>query len=420
LTRQYAKRWWAVLLVAGLFVAACGRDTGTPTSTTYTDPGITDTQITLGASIPLSGAVSGFSSVGKGVAAYFKYINETKGGFKFGDGKTRKVNFITYDDGYDPQRALANAKQMVEQDKIFATFNTFGSAPSLAMRPYMIQNKVPMIFVSASASIFGDPVQSPNSLPCCVVANTEGPITARYFKTAQPNAKIGVLYQNDDFGKGIFNGFQGELAKGGPSIVSSQSYEVTDATVDSQIVSLKAAGADAVYIIATPKFAAQALKKINDLGWKPLRFLQTSGASVSTTLTPVGLDVSKGVLSLAWYKDPTDPRWANDAAMTEFKTNIVKYGDNLKPTDSLAVTGWMFAQMGAIVFAKMKKPTRQGMLDAAFSLNGEKAAMFLPGMELHTDATHHYPMETMYVEVFDGTTWQIQGNVISAVGQTKP
>jgi ABC-type branched-subunit amino acid transport system substrate-binding protein len=287
------------------------------------------------------------------------------------------------------------------------------------MRPYLIENKVPMIFVSASATIFGDPVNSPYSLPCCVVANTEGPITARYFKSALPQSKIGVLYQNDDFGKGILNGFQSELASGGPAIVSTKSFEVTDPTVDSQIVALKASGADAVYIIATPKFAAQALKKIGDLGWKPARFLQTSGASVSTTLTPAGLDVSKGVLSLAWYKDPTDPRWVNDAAMVDFKTNVVKYGDNLKPTDSLAVTGWMFAQMGEILFTKMAKPTRQGLLDAAFSFNGEKAAMFLPGMELHTDKTHHFPLETMYVERFDGATWQIEGNVISAVGQTK-
>lgn len=387
--------------------------------TTYTDPGISDTEIVIGGSYPFSGSVSAFGSQGKGVEAFFEYMNETQGGIKFGDGKTRKVKFVTYDDGYEPQRAVENAKRLVEQDKVFALFNIFGSPTSAAVAPYANEAGVPMPYVSSSSDQWGDGERWPLATPFSIVGSTEGAVYASWLLGEKPTAKVAILYQNDDFGKGTEAAFKRSVDGTGVTVVAEESYQTTDPTVDSQITNLAASGADTFLMVATPKYAAQALTKIHELGWDPLRIAQTSGTNKATVLEPVGLDVAKGLVSLSWYKDVTDPQWADDPAVVEFKTNAAKYGADAN--DPFAGTGWLAGQMGQKLFESMTVPTRQGLVDAMLNMDNDGVGLMLPGIRLHTQPPNdRFPMEAAYTMTFDGQNWVLADKPSDAEGKTVP
>ncbi|MEO5724444.1 MAG: ABC transporter substrate-binding protein, partial [Ilumatobacteraceae bacterium] len=368
---------------------------------------------------PYSGSVSAFGAQGKGVEAYFKYINDAEGGITWGDGHKRKVKFVTYDSAYEPQRGVEDAKRLVEQDKIFAFFNPFGSPVAAAMAPYAMEQKVPMLFVSSSSDQWGDGDKWPLAVPFSIVGSTEGSIYANYVLQANPKAKVAMLFQNDDFGKGTAEAVRRNLKGTSVSIVAEQSYQTTDPTVDSQITNLAGSGADTFIMIATPKYAAQALKKIHELGWNPLRITQTSGTNVKSVLEPVGLDISKGLVSLSWYKDVTDPQWANDPAVKLFKENAAKYGAD--PDDPYAGTGWLAGEMGRYLFEQVKSPTRANLMDTVLNWSTDKVDMVLPGVRLHTQAPNdRYPMEAAYIMTFDGTRWVLDSKPVDAEGQTVP
>ena len=385
----------------------------------YTDPGISDTAIVLGSTYPYSGSVSAFGSQGRGLEAYFDYINETDGGITFADGKTRKIHFITYDSAYEPQRGVENAKRLVEQDGIFAFFNPFGTPVAAAISPYAHEQGVPMVFVSSSADTWGDGEAAPLATPCCIVASTEGSIFGNWLLGERPDAKVAVLYQNDDFGKGVAEAFERTVEGSGIEIVASESYQTTDATVDSQVTNLHASGADTVLLVATPKYAAQALTKIHELGWEPLRITQTSGSNRATVLEPVGLDIVEGLVSLTYFKDVTDPVWADDPAVIEFKEHAPQYGAD--PDDPFMGTGWMSGQMGKALFETLEVPTRDGLMEAVLNWDADGVGLMLPGARLHTEAPlDRYPIEAAIMMTFDGTNWVLHDELVDAEGTTRP
>ena len=399
--------------------AATSDDGGSDAPFEYTDPGISDTEIVLGGTFPYSGSVSAFGAQGRGVEAYFQYINETEGGITFADGKTRTVRFVTYDSAYEPQRGVENAKRLVEQDGIFAFFNPFGSPVAAAMAPYAHEQGVPMLFVSSAADQWGDASQWPLAVPFALVGATEGGVFANYLLQQKPDAKVAVLYQNDDFGKGVAQSFERNVDGTSVEIVATETYQTTDATVDSQITNLHASGADTFLMVATPKYAAQALTKIHELGWDPLRIAQTSGTNKATVLEPVGLDIANGLVSLSWYKDVTDPIWADDAAVIEYKENAGKYGAD--PEDPFGGTGWLVGQMGKALLETLEVPTRDGLMEAVLNWDAEGVGLMLPGMRLHTEAPDdRYPMEAAYVMTFDGENWVLDNTIVDAEGTTRP
>ena len=385
----------------------------------YVDQGISDTEIVLGGTYPFSGSVSAFGSQGHGAEAYFEYVNETQGGITFADGKTRTVKFVTYDDAYEPQRGVENARRLVEQDGVFAFMNPFGSPVSAAIAPYAHEEGVPMVFVSSSSDQWGDGERWPLAVPFSIVGSTEGSVFANWLLGENPDATVAMLFQNDDFGKGTAEAFKRSAEGTTIQIIAEESYQTTDATVDSQITNLAASGADTFVMVATPKYAAQALTKINELGWEPLRIAQTSGTNIATVLEPVGLDIAEGLVSLSWYKDVTDPIWADDPAVIEFKENAGKYGAD--PDDPFSGTGWLAGQMAHRLFETMEIPTREGLMEAVLDWDDDGVGLMLPDVRLHTESPNdRYPMEAAYMMTFDGTHWVLADEPVDAEGETVP
>src|SRR5215213_8526409 len=330
--RLYA--WPAVIVAAVLLLAAgCGRDEGGEKS-----PGITKTEIKLGGSYPFSGPASAYKSIADGAKAYFDLVN-SKGGVN-----GRKIKFVTLDDAYEPPRAVQNARRLVEEEKVFALFNTLGTPNNLAIWDYTNQKKVPQAFVATGASDWGaDPDKHPWTIGWQPDYVTEARTYADYLKENKPNAKVAVLYQNDGFGKNLLGGFEKAIQGSGIKVAAKESYEVTDPTIASQIGKLAASGADTFLNVTTPKFSAQAIAAIAKSDWKPLHLLNNVGASKKLVLEPVGLANAKGIVSLSYFKDPEDPQWADDAAMKEYKDNLTKYEAKADPLDTFCTYGWAAA-----------------------------------------------------------------------------
>ncbi|WP_116999009.1 ABC transporter substrate-binding protein [Desertimonas flava] len=398
-------------LIIGAGAAGAGSD--------YPDPGISDEEIVLGGIYPFSGSVSAFGAQGHGAAAFFEYMNETNGGIEFGDGLTRRVEFITYDTAYEPQRGVEEARRLVEQDEVFALFNVFGSPVAAAVAPYAHEEGVPMPFVSSSSDQWGDGERWPLATPFSIVGSTEGSVFGGWLLEENPDATVAILYQNDDFGKGTYEAFVRSVEGTTIEIVGDESFQTTDATVDSQITNLAATGADTFFMIATPKYAAQALTKIHELGWEPLRITQTSGSNIASVLEPVGLDIAEGLVSLGWYKEVTDEIWADDPAVIEFRENAEKYGAD--PNDPFAGSGWLVGQMAAALFATMETPTRDGLMEAMLDWDADGVGLMLPGIRLHTESPDdRYPMEGAYMMTFDGEHWVLGDEPVIVEGQTQP
>jgi len=375
------------------------------------DTGATDTEIKIGDTKPYSGPASAYGTIGKAIAAYFDKIN-AEGGIN-----GRKIKFISLDDGYNPARTVEQVRKLVEEDEVLFVFNPLGTPSNTAIQKYMNAKKVPQLFVATGATKWGNPKEFPWTMGWQPNYQTEGKIYAAHILETKPNAKIGVLFQNDDYGKDYLKGLEDGLGdKAKTMIVSKVSYEVTDPTVDSQMVSLKASGADTFFNVTTPKFAAQAIKKAAEIGWKPTHYLNNVSSSVGSVLTPAGLNNSVGIITTQYGKDPTDPQWANDKGMVDWKVWMHRYypGGDLK--DASNVYGYAVAMTVVQVLKQCgDNLTRENVMKQAANLNMDLPTS-LPGINVKTGPNDFYPIEREQLARFDGTTWKLFGKVYDPAG----
>ena len=374
------------------------------------DTGATDTEIKIGNIMPYSGPASSYSVIGRTEDAYFKKIN-AEGGIN-----GRKINFISYDDGYTPPKTVEQARKLVESDEVLFIFNSLGTPPNSAIQKYMNAKMVPQLFVATGATKWNDPKEFPWTMGWQPNYQSEARIYAKYILKNKPNAKIAVLYQNDDYGKDYLKGFKDGLgAKAASMIVAEESYETTEPTIDSHIVKLKASGADVFFNASIPKFAAQAIKKVSEIEWKPLHFLNNVSASIGATIKPAGFDRSQGIISSAYIKDPTDPQWKDDPGMKRFNAFLDKYYPEANRTDANIIYGYTVAQtMVFVLKACGNDLTRANVMKQAASIRGLTLDGLLPGVKINTSATDFAPLEQLQLEKFEGETWHRFGDVISS------
>jgi branched-chain amino acid transport system substrate-binding protein len=375
-------------------------------------PGASDTEIKIGNTMPYSGPASAYGTIGKANAGYFQMINE------HGGINGRKITFISRDDGYSPPKTVEQVRKLVEEDGVLFLFDTLGTPPNSAIRAYLNDNKVPQLFVATGADKWNDPKNFPWTMGWQPSYRVESRIYGRYILKNIPNAKIAILYQNDDFGKDYVTGLtEGLGAAASKLIVATKSYETTDPTVDSQVVALQGSGANVLLIAATPKFAAQAIRKVYDIGWKPTEFLTNVSNSVGAVMKPAGLEKGVGIISAAYNKDPTDPQWQDTPEYKEWLEWMKKYNPSASVTDALNVVGYNDAQtMVAVLKAAGDNLTRENIMKQAASIKEEKLPMLLPGITVSTSATDYAPIKQMQLQKFDGTTWKLFGEVISGSG----
>ena len=375
-------------------------------------PGANDTEIKIGNTMPYSGPASPYGTIGKSEAAYFAMINE-QGGIN-----GRKINFISRDDGYSPPKTVEQVRKLVEQDNVLALFQTFGTAPNSAIREYLNDNKVPQLFVRSGANMWNDPKHYPWTIGWQPSYQIEARIYARYILKNIPDAKIAVLYQNDDFGRDYVIGLRDGLGdRADRLIVAKQSYETTDATVHSQIVSLEKSGANVLLTIAIPKFAAQTIRKIDDIGWKPTQILSNVSSSVGLVMRPAGLEKSVGIISATYGKDPTDPQWQNTPEYNEWLAWMKKYNRSGNVADADTVYGYSAAQtMVAVLKACGNDLTRENLMKQAANIQDLQLPMLLPGIIVSTSVNDFAPIKQMQLQKFDGITWRLFGDVISGSG----
>ncbi len=374
-------------------------------------PGASDTEIKIGNTNPYSGPASAYGTIGRAIEAYFKKIND-EGGIN-----GRKIVFISYDDGYSPPKTVEQVRRLVEQDEVLFLFQTLGTPTNTAIWKYVNQKKIPHIFVATGATKWGDPEGHPWTMGWQPNYQTEGKIYAAYILKHLPNAKIGILYQNDDYGKDYVKGLKDGLGdKAKTMIVSEQTYEVTDPTVESQIVNLKSSGADVFFNVTTPKFAAQAIKKVADIGWKPTHFLNNVSVSVEAVLKPAGFEASKGIISAFYLKDPDDPQWKDDPGRLEWLKWMQKYYPEGNVHDSFNVYAYSVAQTLVHVLKQAGDDlTRENIMRQAANIKDLELPMLLPGIKINTSPTDFYPIEQLQLAKFDGERWVLFGEVIGAV-----
>ncbi|MGH9808712.1 MAG: ABC transporter substrate-binding protein [Terriglobia bacterium] len=374
------------------------------------DTGATDTEIKIGNIMPYSGPASSYGVIGKTEEAYFKKIN-AEGGIN-----GRKINFISYDDGYSPPKTVEQARKLVESDEVLLIFNSLGTPPNSAIQKYMNTMKVPQLFVATGATKWDDPKNFPWTMGWQPSYQSETQIYAKYILKNKPDAKIGVLYQNDDYGKDYLKGLKDGLgAKGSKLIVAEESYETTEPTIDSHIVRLKASGADVFVDLSIPKFAAQAIKKNAEIGWKPLHFLNSVSSSIGATIKPAGFDAAQGIISSAYIKDPTDPQWKDDPGMKRFNAFLDKYFPEANRNDAFVVYGYTVAQTMVYVLKQCGNDlTRANVMKQAASIKGLKLDGLLPGITIKTSATDFAPIQQLKLMKLEGETWHLFGDIISA------
>ncbi len=372
-------------------------------------PGASDTEIKLGQTMPYSGPASAYGTIGKTHQAYFKMLNEA------GGINGRKINLISLDDGYSPPKTVEQVRKLVEQDEVLALFQTLGTPSNTAIHKYVNAKKVPHLFLATGATKWSDPKNFPWTLGFNLSYQAEGQIYARYLLKNKPNAKIGILFQNDDFGKDVLKGVEDGLgAAGAKLVVAKVSYEVTDPTVDSQILTLQGSGADTFINITTPKFGAQAVRKAWDSGWKPLHIINNVSASVGSVLTPAGLDKSVGLLTLQYYKDPNDPQWKDDPNMLEWRAFMGRYYRDGDPKDASNLYAYITAQtLVHVLKACGNDLTRENVMKQAASIKALKLPLMLPGMTLNTSPSDYFLVKQGQLAKFTGTQWQGFGEVLS-------
>ena len=371
-------------------------------------PGVTDTEIKIGNTCFYSGPASSYGTIGKAETAYFKMLNGQ------GGVNGRKINFLSYDDAYSPPKTVEQTRKLVEQDGVLLMLNPLGTPTNTAIQHYLNQKKVPQLFAATGASKWDDPKHFPWTIGWQPSYLSEGHAYASYILANKPDGKVGVLYQNDDFGKdylhGVTEGLSGKTAK----IVAALSYETTDPTIDSQIIDMKAKGIDVIVNTAIPKFAAQAIRKAVEIEWKPLHILSGVGNSVAGTLRPAGLENSKGIVSDFFLKDPTDPQWKDDQGYKDWVAFMDKYYPEGDKTDGYNVVGPAFAQTFVQVLKQCGDDlTRESVMKEAANLHGFRVPMLLPGITINTSPTDFAPIKQIQMARFDGERWQLFGPLIN-------
>ena len=373
-------------------------------------PGASATEIKLGQTMPYSGPASAYGTIGKAEAAYFKMINDQ------GGVNGRKITLISLDDGYSPPKAVEQVRRLVEQDEVLALFQTLGTPSNSAIHKYVNAKKVPHLLLATGATKWGDPKNFPWTMGFNLSYQTEGEIYAKWLLKTKPNAKIAVLYQNDDYGKDVLKGVKEGLgAAGAKMIVKEATYEVTDPTIDSQILSLQASGADTFIDITTPKFGAQAVRKAYDSGWKPLHIINNVSASVGSVLMPAGLDKSVGLITVQYYKDPNDPQWKDDPAMLAWRGFMGQYYRDGDPKDASNLYAYIAAQTMVQILKQCGNDlTRANVMKQAANLKNVKNALLLPGITINTSPTDFFPVQQAQLAKFTGKLWQGFGDVIGS------
>ncbi|HKU94154.1 MAG TPA: ABC transporter substrate-binding protein [Vineibacter sp.] len=373
------------------------------------DPGVSDKEIKLGHTNPYSGPASAYGTIGKAIGAYWAKVND-EGGIN-----GRKVNFVTYDDGYQPPKTVEMVRKLVEEDQVFAIFQLLGTPTNTVVQKYLNQKKVPQLFVATGASKWGNPSGFPWTMGWQPDYATEAAIYAKHIMATRPNAKVAMLYQNDDSGKDYLHGFQTGFGKDRDKfLIKTVSFEVTDPTVDSQVIQLKDSGADVFFNHATPKAAAQAIRKAADLGWKPVHYLANVSASVAAVLKPAGLDNSKDIITAAYVKDATDAQWAQDADFKAWDAWMKKYQPDANPADAANVYAYaVSATMHDCLKRCGDNLTRANLMKMAASMRNLEIPMLLPGIRINTSPTDFYPIQAVRLARFDGETWQLFGDVLS-------
>src|SRR6202034_3577571 len=374
------------------------------------DTGATDTEIKIGNIMPYSGPASAYGVIGKTEAAYFKKINNA------GGINGRKINFISYDDGYSPPKTVEQARKLVESDEVLLIFNALGTPPNSAIHKYMNSKKVPQLFVATGATKWNDPKNFPWTMGWQPSYQSETQIYAKYILKEKPAAKIAVLYQNDDYGKDYLKGLKDGLgAKAASMIIAEESFETSEPTIDNHIVKLKASGANVFIDIATPKFAAQAIKKVAEIEWKPLHFLNNVSASVGSVIKPAGYDNSQGIISAAYLKDASDPQWDNDPGMKQFYDFLAKDYPEGNKLDGSTVVAFGVAQTMVEVLRKCgDNLTRENIMKQAADLKDFRTEVLLPGIKINTSPTDFAPLSQLQLMKFKGEKWELFGDIISA------
>jgi branched-chain amino acid transport system substrate-binding protein len=396
----------AVLSAAlGLFAAS---SSGVLAQKKY-DPGASDTEIKIGNIMPYSGPASAYGVIGKTEEAYFKKVN-AEGGIN-----GRKINFISYDDAYSPPKTVEQARKLVESDEVLLVFNPLGTPSNTAIQKYLNSKKVPQLFVATGATKWNDPKNFPWTMGWQPNYQSETQIYAKYILKNKPDAKIGILYQNDDYGKDYLKGFKDGLgAKAASMIVLEESYEVSEPTIDSHIVKLKASGADVFMNITTPKFAAQAIKKNAEIAWKPMHFLNNVSASIGSVIKPAGVENAQDIISSQYLKDPTDAQWKDDAGMKAWNEFLDKYYPEANRADASVMFGYTVAQgLVHVLKASGDNLTRENVMKQAASIKDLELGGLLPGIKVNTSATDFAPISSVQLIKFKGETWERFGEILS-------
>jgi branched-chain amino acid transport system substrate-binding protein len=384
---------------------------GAPQPLVAQTPGVTKDEIRIGQTMPYSGNASAYGVVGKAMLAYFEKLNREQGGIN-----GRKITLISLDDGYSPPKTVEQTRRLVEQDDVLLIFGTLGTPTNTAIHKYLNAKRVPQLFVTSGADKWADPKNFPWTMPGMVSYQTEAAVYARYLRATRPDAKVALLLQNDDFGKDYAAGFRrglGDAAK--KMIVAEATYEVTDPTIDSQILALKASGADAFFSITLGKFSSQAISRLSEIGWRPRDFfVPTSSTSIRGILQPAGLDRAAGIITSSITKSVSDPQWSDDPGMSEYLAFLKEYLPSSDPNDTSMVTGYNSAMILAQVLKQCGDDlSRDNVLRQAASISNLALPMLLPGIEVDTGANDYLPYQTVRLQRFDGKSWNLFGDPIS-------
>ena len=371
-------------------------------------PGVTDTEIKIGSTMPLSGPASGFSILGKTEAAYFKKLNDD------GGINGRKINLITYDDGYSPPKAVEQTRRLVEDDEVLLLFSSLGTATNSAVQKYLNSKQVPQLFVGSRAAKWNNPKEYPWTISGAPSYFGEGIAYAKYILTNYPNAKIGVIYQNDDFGKDVLNGLKKGLGDNASRmLVATEGYEVTEPTLDSRIVKLKTLGVDVLIDITTPKHGAQVIRKASELNWSPVHIIASVSAAIETVIRPAGIDAAQGIISATYVKDGADPQWADDADVKAFNQFLAKYYPEAGRSDVLVASGYHSAQLLAYVLKQCgDNLTRENVLKQVKNLKGVRTGILLPGIQIDVTPTDYSGMRHLQLMKLEGERWKLIGQAI--------
>jgi branched-chain amino acid transport system substrate-binding protein len=395
--------------MGGISAAAVLSATGGAVAQKKYDDGASDSEIKIGHCGPYSGPASAYGVIGKSIEAYWKSVND-EGGIN-----GRKIRFITLDDGYSPAKGVEVVRQLVEQEKVLALFQTLGTAVNTAIHKYMNQKKVPMLYIASGASKWGDYKAFPWTMGFQPDYHTEGVIYAKHALANVKDAKVAVLMQNDDYGKDYYAGFRDGLGKEAGRIVKTVTYEVTDPSVDSQVIQLKDSGANVFFNVSAPKFAAQSIRKMADLGWKPAHYLNNVSASVGSVMKPAGFDNAQDIVTAVYLKDPTDRKWVDDAEMKMWREWMTKY----MPKASQGDANYIYAYAVSFLMHETLKEcgdnlTRENVMKQAANFQKLRVPLLLPGITVNTSPTDYFPLQAVQLQRFKGESWELFGDIMSA------